>query len=177
MNELSDEELMSQYQNGSGNAFQILYERHSSKVYNYLKKRLAREEKVAEIYQNVFLKVHRSKHLYDGALPLLPWLFTVTRTVMLDELKKDKNFKYDPYYNLENIPADANLDRPRTNEITQLIQDLPEMQKKAIQLRYFNDQSFEEIAESLKITPLNARQIISRGLKRLKSLISERSST
>ena len=177
MNELSDEELMAQYQNGVADAFQVLYDRHSAKVYKYLKKRVSREEKVAEIYQNVFLKIHKSKHLYNRKLPLLPWIFTVTRSVMLDEFKKDKNFKYNDQFDLEKIPAELISENQDSGEISHLIQNLPEMQKRAIELRYFEEQSFEDIAKSLNISAPNARQILSRGIKRLKQLITERGST
>ena len=174
MNELSDEELMAMYQNGSAAAFQILYESHSSKVYQYLKKRVRREEKVAEIFQNSFLKIHRSKHLYNRTLPLLPWLFTVTRTVLLDELKKDKNFKYNDNFDIDTAPAKVIQDTDQLAEVSQFIKALPEIQRKAVELRYVDEKSFAEMAEILKTTPVNARQILSRGVKRLKQLITER---
>ena len=89
----TDEQLMKLYQNGEDSAFRVLYERHSSKVYGFLSKRIRDKEKVAEIYQDVFIKLHKSKDLYKSSLPLLPWMFTVTRSVMLDELRKNKNIE------------------------------------------------------------------------------------
>lgn len=173
LNDLSDEELMVLYQNGTEMAFRILYERHSSKIFGFLKKRVKKEEKVAEIYQEVFIKIHRSKHLYNKTLPLLPWLFTVTRSVMLDEFKKDKNFKYADNFDLEKLPAAAVSFSDRQRDVNTLIQNLPENQKIAVQMRYMDDKTFEEIAQTLKTTPVNVRQILGRGLKHLKDLIGE----
>lgn len=45
-------------------------------------------------------------------------------------------------------------------------------QQKAIHLRYFEDWSFEEIAEKLKTTPMNSRKLVSRGLKQLKEIFT-----
>jgi RNA polymerase sigma-70 factor (ECF subfamily) len=49
--------------------------------------------------------------------------------------------------------------------------DLSKKQRQAILLRYGEDFSFEEIARRLETTSSNARQLVSRALKRLRKLI------
>lgn len=173
MNKLADEELMLMYQNGNALAFQIIYERHSSKIFGYLKKRIRQEEKVTEIFQDVFLKIHKSKHLYTKSLPLLPWLFTITRTSLLDYLKKDSQKHFIDTYDFEQIIDSTQASPESSPDSLLILKKLPPVQGSAIQLRYVDDKTFEEIAEILKTTPVNVRQIISRGLKRLKDLLSE----
>lgn len=168
---LTDEELMQLYQNGSEEAFKILYTRLESKVYGFLKSRIRQAEKVADIYQDVFIKIHRSKHLYNKSLPVLPWIFTITRSVMIDELRKEKKSQLIDDFDLEQIPAVLN-EAQFNGEATLLIQNLPDQQKTALQMRYVDDKTFAEIAESLKTSPMNVRQIISRGIKRLKELMT-----
>lgn len=173
MNELTDEELMVMYQNGTEKAFQILYGRHSSKIFSFLKKRIKKDEQVTDIYQEVFMKIHRSKQLYNKTLPVLPWLFTITKSVMLDELKKDKHFKFNDEFNLEQI-ADQSLEiKNNLGEVESHLHKLSNTQKTAIQMKFVDDKTFDEIAESLKTTPSNVRQILSRGIKRLKELMNE----
>lgn len=166
----TDEQLMKLYQNGDELAFSTLYERHSARIYGYLSKRINQPEKVAEIYQEVFIKIHKSKNLYQENLPLLPWIFTITRTVMIDELRKDKKIHTVEIDELENLVTKDVEAKP---DITNLLGQLPEQQKQALELRYINDQTFDQIAASLKTSPINARQIISRGLKRLRELVSQ----
>lgn len=166
----TDEQLMKLYQNGDDLAFKVLYERHSAKIYGFLSKRIGNKEKVAEVYQEVFIKIHKSKSLYDEELPLLPWIFTVAKTVMLDQLKKDKNIKSVQVEVLENRAIEDST--PQSGpDILSLLAELPEMQRKAVEMRYVKDNSFEQIAESLNIKPSNARQVISRGIKRLRELM------
>lgn len=50
---------------------------------------------------------------------------------------------------------------------------LPGRQRIAVKLRYTDDLSFEEIAKRLDTTPGNARQIVSRALRSLKSLLGK----
>ncbi len=169
---LTDEELMVMYQNGAENAFQELYARHSSKIYGFLKSKIYQTEKIADIYQEIFIKIHRSKHLYNKSFPVLPWIFAITKSVMIDEIRKDKKSKLTVDFDIEQIPAAQNTES-FISESEEFIQTLPEQQKAALQLRFVDDKTFEEIAESLKTTPTNVRQIISRGIKRLKQLMNQ----
>lgn len=171
---LTDEELMEMYQNGSELAFKALYERHSSKIHRFLQSRVKQKEKVADIYQGVFVKIHKSKHLYNKTFSLLPWIFTITRSVMLDELRKDKGLSIADDFNMQLISSTTeNISESKTDQAIAMMKHLPDSQKLAIQLRYIDDKTFEEIAESLKTSSTNVRQIISRGVKRLRELMSE----
>ena len=170
--EQTDEQLMKLYQGGDDVAFEALYERHASKVYGFIRKRIANSEKVAEIYQEVFIKIHKSKSLYSESFPVLPWIFTVTKSVLIDEIRKDKKVQVVGVEVLENMAVQPAAPLHTTDTIG-LLSRLPEMQRLALQLRYVDENTFEQIAETLKIKPANARQVISRGLKRLKEIINE----
>ncbi len=165
----SDEQLMKLYQNGDESAFQVLYHRHSAKIYGFLSKRLGNKEKVAEVYQEVFIKIHKSKSLYKEDLPLLPWIFTITKTVMLDDLRKDKKIQT---VELEDLPAPAS-ENDSGPDVLKHLNKLPEVQKQALEMRYVSDSTFEQIAETLNLKPTNVRQVISRGLKKLRELVKE----
>ncbi len=170
---LSDEELMARYQLGSEDAFSLLYGRHASKVYGFVRKRIAEPEFAAEVFQEVFVKLHRSKHLYNNTLPYLPWLFSVSRSVVLDALKAKKKLLPEVHGH--------DLDKFETRELSEAtgfdlqphLAGLPSAQRSAVELRYVNEKTFEEIASVLNTSPVNVRQLISRGVKRLKELVSE----
>ena len=84
----TDEQLMYLYQNGKVAAFNELFDRHSSKVYEFLLKRIRNLQTAADLSQEVFVKLHKSKHLCNPSLPVLPWIFSVTYSVLLDFFKK-----------------------------------------------------------------------------------------
>ena len=168
---LNDEELMSLYQTGSDTAFYALYERHSAKIYAYLKRRVSDKSQMEDIYQDVFVKVHKSKHLYNPALPVLPWLFTITKSVLIDALRKDKSSKYVDDFNFDLLSYEPQLQTAGASEIQGLINQLPETQKAALEMRYIDEKTFEEIARKLKTSPMNARKIISRGIARMKQFM------
>ncbi len=163
---LSDEELMVMYQAGSEEAFQTLYRRHSEKIYGFLRGRVWNDERAAELYQEAFLKVHRSKHLYNKSLPALPWIFSITKSVLIDGLRVDQRARRDA----ENSSAGGSSEEQRSfGEVASLMSRLPEGQRKAVELRYIDEKTFEEIAASLETSSENARKIVSRAVAKLKS--------
>lgn len=164
---------MKSYQLGSEQAFEVLFKRHAGKVLGFLKKRTLGQKVQDDLLQEVFLKLHRSKHLYNSTLSFSPWLFSITRSVLLDALKKK---------NLED-PTDVNdFDQVATGvenavsevDLTQTFQNLPFAQRQVIQMRVYDEKTFEEIASKLSTSPENARQLFSRGVKKIRSLIGRK---
>lgn len=169
--ERTDEQLMALYQEGSEEAFRALYDRHSGKIFGYLKSRTRSEQEATDLFQEVFVKIHRSKHLYNRSLPVLPWVFSVTHSVLLDGVRKAARRKEEHGFDFDRVPAaEGREETEQLASVTSLIGKLPENQQAALQMRYLDEKTFEEIASSLNTSPMNVRQLVSRGVKRLKSL-------
>lgn len=166
-NENTDEELMVAYQLGEAEAFEVLYSRYAPRVLGFLRRRLKSETLALDVFQATFLKLHKSRARYKAELPFAPWLFTVCRSELLDALKK-------PHRAHESLvpeapePAAAETEEPDLMEVS--LDSLPESQKRAMELRYQNELTFEQIAASLHTTPANARQLVSRAVRSLRSL-------
>ncbi len=170
-----DEELMERYQMGDAAAFDILFQRHASRVLGFLSNRLRSNERSQDLLQDVFLKLHRSKHQYDRSFPFSPWLFSIARSVLLDALKKRQ---------LEIAIDSRDLDTMRSTESAEestsrdraagALKILPHAQQQAVRLRVYDEETFEAIALRLSTSPENARQLVSRGLKRLRKFLGVR---
>lgn len=175
----SDEDLMELYKLGNSIAFDILFQRNAGPVLGYLRRRITKDKDAQDILQDVFLKLHRSKHQYDRTLPFSPWLFSIARSVWLDCLKK-KNLEYvseseviENRINLiESKESGFNIESPGMD--LKVLNQLPEPQKVAVSLRVIDDATFDEIALKLSTSPDNARKLVSRGLKKLRDLLSAR---
>lgn len=169
--DLADEELMSLYQGGSEEAFKILFTRHSGKVFGYLISKVASRQDATDLFQEVFVKIHKSKHLYNKSLPVMPWIFSVTRSVLFDGFRKTEKRREVFDVDFDEIPA-AQAPQDLSN-VMPLLKDLPSKQQIALQMRYVEEKTFEEIAQRLETSPVNVRQIISRGVKHLKEFVKE----
>lgn len=171
MKRKTDEQLMQLYQNGDSHAFNELFSRHSGKVYGYLLKRTHKAEIAADLSQEVFVKLHRSKHLYNASLPALPWIFSVTNSVHLDFVKKRSETLTEDGA-IEHLADSFHVAAATPIEIAPYFERLPEQQQKALHMRYIDEQSFEAISAALETSPDNVRKIVSRGLKNLKSFFN-----
>lgn len=168
MSEWTDEELMKAYQQGDEQAFATLYRRHSAKVYGYIRKSVRDQTFADDVFQATFMKLHSARAHYDPSFPFLPWLFTICKSAMIDGLRKRQQIQEDlnEVAIEQAVAVTSHAEGPRLPELN----TLPEAQRKAIELRYGEDLSFEEIAKRLDTSPTNVRQLVSRAIKRLKSL-------
>ena len=170
---MSGAELMILYQEGDIEAFNCLYDKYKSLAYGYLYKRVNNRTEVDEIFQDVFLRLHNSRLRYKGEFPFEPWLFAVLRNSLIDYFrKKRKEYNDVPLDSLEMTSSALHVeDKYNLGGLLPKDVDLNKRQRQAIELRYGEDFSFEEIARRLETTSSNARQLVSRALKRLRKFI------
>ena len=157
------------YANGDNQAFEEIYRRYQSRVFNYLNKRLPTKtnEEISDIFQNIFTKFHKARKKYDPKYPLLKWIYTISRNELLDHLKKkcieSVEFNDELLFESTNNPEDHKSSFDITNESS-----LSSKEKLALNLRYINEAEFSEISNILNTSQANSRKIISRALKKLK---------
>jgi RNA polymerase sigma-70 factor (ECF subfamily) len=170
---LEDEELMDLYKNGEFKAFEVLYGRHQGRVHGYLSKRLPKNAPLDDIFQNIFLKLHKSRKNYDSNYLFLKWLYTLARSELLDYLKK-------PKMQSEELSEDQmgfdeiNVSRDETTEYGHEIdldseKKLSANEKQALKLRFISDAEYKEISEKLGVSSSNARKLVSRGIEKLRT--------
>lgn len=164
LTEQTDQELMTEYRLGNEDAFTVLYERHSSKIYGYLRAKTSSDSLAREIFQVTFLKLHATRDRYRTDLPFLPWLFSICRNELIDTMRKRTRNLEDAAEWLPEVAAHTEEEEPKSVSLDHLTG----MQKKAVEMRYQEDLSFEKIATRLGTSPANARQLVSRGVKALR---------
>lgn len=173
--ENADEALMLRYQQGDDEAFTELYREYAPRVYGYLRNRVSDRHKVDELFQLVFLKLHQSRAQYDSQFPFSPWLFTICRTVLIDALRGGRMFNTVENANFE-VAAASIGEAPalyREEAVAEKVQlnKLPADKKMVLEMRYFENLSFDAIAKRLKISEPTARQRVSRAVRSLKEMV------
>lgn len=173
LSQKSDEQLMILYQNGTEAAFKMLYERHSSKIFGFIKNRLKTPEQCQDVFQEVFMKIHKSKHLYNKSHPVLPWLFTITKNAIVDHFRKAKKTLNQIQIDDLEIAAPIMDAAFSLSDVSSYMSEIPVNQRTVIEMRYTDEKTFADIAEVLETSDVNVRKLLSRGLSRLKQLIKE----
>lgn len=159
---------MKGYQEGNQMAFEVLFKRYSGRVLGFLSKRLFQVELAQDLAQDVFLKLHRSRAQYNPSLPFAPWIFSITRNVWIDHIKKNRKERPTDQALLEKQAPAAQLVYQSPDDG---LEHLLPNQRTAVSMKFYDDATFEEIACQLSTTPINARQLVSRGIKRLREIM------
>ncbi len=169
-NNLSDEELMVLYQKGENLAFQVIYSRYEGKVYSYLYKRISNRLDVEDVFQSVFIKLHRGVDRYDSKYIFPKWIFSICRNEVIDFHRKLISNRATNHKYIE-IERSSPKDQPDAPDIHQYVQDasLSGRESEVLQMRYEKDLEFSEISEALSTSDINIRKIISRGIRKLKT--------
>ncbi|MCX6112651.1 MAG: sigma-70 family RNA polymerase sigma factor [Proteobacteria bacterium] len=165
----TDENLMLLYQNGDEAAFNELYTRYKGKVYGYLICRLNNNAVADEVYQNIFLKLHRTRSLYNPKYLFPKWLFTIVTTMLIDTYRSMGRNK------MEELPENISMgcEIAETPDIDAKLNKLSDDEAAIIKLRYYDDKSFEDIAKILNTSQVNVRQKVSRAVRSLKKIFSK----
>ena len=159
LKERSDERLIALYVDGNNEAFDVLIDRHKDRVYSYILHYVKNPELADDIFQETFVKaiVTIKQNRYVENWRFSAWITRIAHNLIFDYFRKEKS------ENLQSTDAgDINiLNRKELSEATvedhiilsqietdihRLIMALPENQREVLQLRYFKDMSFKEIA-------------------------------
>jgi len=173
----TDEELMLKYQEGDEQAFEELYRRYERRIYGYISKRLEQKAWVDDVFQMVFIKLHRSRHQYDKAYLFSQWIFVMTKTVLLD-FWKTIGVKTKRYFasSLEELTPEQT---PSVNPVLEIDAGLPEPilsglssdQRLAVQYKFMDELSYNDIAKKLGRSEASVRQLVSRAIRKMRSSI------
>lgn len=163
-----DEVLMQAYQLGDSAAFAVLYRRYSGRVFGYIRQKVGNSSMADDLFQSVFLKLHQFRHRYNATFPFQPWIFTICRNAVMDHWRQIRRVPESANSDtIEKVPApEVGLPNPWP-DLSSLTND----QRQAIELRYKQEMSFDEISKILETSPTNVRQMISRAIRGLKNVL------
>lgn len=86
--EVTSEELIARCRAGDTEAFGELVERHSGRVYSFLRHWIECSHDAEDLTQETFLKAFLALDRCDARRPFLPWLFTIARRTAISHLRR-----------------------------------------------------------------------------------------
>ena len=167
-NRLTNEELLKYYQKGEFSAFDAFFKRNHKIVFCFLLKKVNNQEIAEDILQEVFYRVHKYILKYDPNKNAINWVLTIAYNAMVSNWRKrDGTLELPEIVDSKRLSADDQLELQK--EIELLLTSLKESDRKILLDRLLDEKSFEEIGKEHKISTVNARQKVSRILKRLRA--------
>lgn len=173
---ITDEELMFKYQQGDERAFTELYQRYSGRIYAYLKKRLNEKNWTDDVFQMVFVKLHKTRNQYDPSYRFDQWIFVMTKTVLLDFWKttgvKTQRYFSESLDKLGELEQSVSAISKESGLPEPALAVLSSDQRAAVELKFIDEMSYKEIAEKLNRSEESVRQLMSRALKKMRTTFS-----
>ena len=144
--DLTDEQLVRAYAKGNNEAFDTLLRRHQDRIFSYILRIIKNEDIANDIFQETFVKaiqtIRLGRYTENGKFPA--WISRIAHNLIIDYYRQEKS------ENLQSADL-TDVDILNRNQIRDdvkyLIEELPELQKEVLMMRYYQNLSFKEIAE------------------------------
>ncbi len=182
------DQLIEDAKKGSQTAFTALLDIYWSEVYYFILKRTENESDTEDITIETFAKAFDKIDSYNNKFSFNTWLITIAKNVHIDLIRRRKSSEFinnlgeNEEFLFNNIPDDEDsledqlIFEQNLATLKHCIKQLKPHYQQIIQLRYFQERSYNEIAEIIN-EPLNNVKIkILRAKKLLTELIQKKES-
>ena len=157
---MTDEELVVSYAQGNDSAFDLLLSRHKQSLYTYIFYTLRDRGLAEDVFQETFIKaittIRQGRYTETGKFKA--WITRIAHNLIMDYFRQRKNentISNDDYeIDLWNNPSlcDDTVEMKMVkmqvlDDVKRLIDFLPDEQREVLQMRYYGDLSFKEIAD------------------------------
>jgi len=162
----TDEMLALQYVDGDVKAFDVLLSRNQQKLYNYILFVVRDPEVANDVFQDTFLKVvtRLQEGRYTDSGKFSFWLTRIAHNVIMDTYRQQRIehiVEASEDNDLNKLRSEDLLDINRENEyvnaqilndVRHLMDTLPAPQREVVYMRYYQNLSFKEIAETTGVS-------------------------
>jgi RNA polymerase sigma-70 factor (ECF subfamily) len=155
--------------------FGILYERYFEQMYRFIFKRVSGNEEVAgDLVQQLFMKAMANIQKYeDRGLPFSAWLYRIAQNeVNMFFRSQKKNYTVEitdrQLLVILEEATDETVSQEDLDQLIRVINELEPEQADILELRFFQEMSFKEIADIYNISEANAKMRVYRLLEKIK---------
>ncbi|MCH8124455.1 sigma-70 family RNA polymerase sigma factor [candidate division KSB1 bacterium] len=173
---------------GEDHAYDELMKRYRQSVYNLVYRMIENPQVTEDIVQETFIKAYNALSSFNEEFAFSTWLFKIATNHCIDTLRKKKLRTYSldtpiqtkdgtvqrDYADDSYSPESFTIASEHTSIILDAVEDLPEKYKTVINMRHRDDNSYEEISETLQIPIGTVKARIFRAREILKRILKEK---
>lgn len=185
MQDQDDDTLMAAVAAGDSRALRTLVERWAPRVEAFAVRSLARRDDAQDIVQETFVRVHRAAARYRGGGRFASWLFRIAGNLVRQELRRRRVRGWfggasdpDDAAILASLPAPKHFDpdsplriAERRALLARALARLPERQRMAVLLHYFEEMPVRDVATALQVSEHAAESLLARGMAALRNVL------
>lgn len=186
---LTDEQLVSAYAAGDNNAFDQLLKRHKARLFNFILSMVKDSDLADDIFQETFVKaiVTIRQGRYNDQGKFIAWIYRIARNLIIDSYRQDKmenqlSTDDENGVNLlnrsefsEGTVEDTLIGMQIEEDLRALVTELPESQRQVVDMRFYQNLSFKEIAALTGVSINTALGRMRYAILNLRRMARERS--
>jgi RNA polymerase sigma-70 factor, ECF subfamily len=163
-----DERLLVEAAQRDPRRFGELYELCFHRVYGYVLRRVGRREEAEDVTSGVFHHALANIKSYEWrGVPFSAWLIRIAANAITDRWEKTSHESDDPVPDELEDPAAEDIEQCAA--LSQLVQGLPDEQRRVVLLRFVEQKSIKEIAQEIRKTEGAVKQLQFRALTKLRA--------
>lgn len=158
--------------------FSFLYDKYFEQIFNFIFRRIDEENVTADLTSQTFLKALQGIKKYENrGLPFSAWLYRIaTNEVNRHYRRKKRRYVFSIEENLiKNLIAGEDDQQESDENIKKVIDTLEDLETNDViilELRFFEERSFKDIAYILDIKESSAKMRTYRAIEKLKKKIN-----
>jgi RNA polymerase sigma-70 factor (ECF subfamily) len=129
---------------------------------------------VEDVLQEVLISVHKARHTYDGARPVMPWIIAIARFRITDHLRKhytSRRHQTVDISTLENILIDVTGNADDRESIDDLLHDVPTRQRTILTLMHVEGYTAKQVGERLNMKESAVKIAAHRAVKQIRKAL------
>jgi RNA polymerase sigma-70 factor (ECF subfamily) len=167
-----ENEIVRAAQLGDIRAFRVIYERHRDRVYNLAFYSLGDALWAEDVLQIVFLKIYRGLPGFRLDSSLATWIYRITMNELRNQ-QRQRGAEHVPLESLlgsqeesdtESLPDLKSFDNQRRDIVRHAVMELSPKLRSVVLLKYFEELSYEQMAEVLECAPGTVASRLNRAL-------------
>lgn len=183
---LADEQLVAAYAKGDNQSFDILLRRHQERVFNYVLSIVRDPDTANDIFQETFIKaittIKQGRYMETGKFAA--WITRIAHNLIIDYYRQERsgnmtsaddetaNVLNRKEFSDENI-EDILVDEQIKADVRRIVAILPDNQREVLEMRYYRDMSFKEIAEATQVSINTALGRMRYAILNLRRIVKE----
>lgn len=173
-----------QAKNGDQIAFTFLLDHYWNEIYGFMLKRTENETDAEDITIETFAKAFDKISTYNPEFQFNTWLIAIAKNVHIDLLRKKKSSlfveitdeeDYQAYNVADSTPSaeDELITEQNLSQLLLYIKELKPHYQEVIQLRYFQELTYQEISDKIQEPLSNVKIKLLRAKKLLAEIIKD----
>lgn len=165
LNRQTDEKLVTAYADGNNETFDVILRRYQDRIFTYIVNIVKNKDIADDIFQETFVKaittIRQGRYTDSGKFSA--WLMRIAHNLIIDYFRQEKsentvsadqeevnvlNRRDLSEENVEDILVTSQIH----TDVRRIMESLPESQREVLEMRFYRNMSFKEIAEATGVS-------------------------